>query len=132
MVLVERNGEARTKPIERVDAKTLKSEIRENVAPHAVILTDEWAAYSGIGDEYEGGHETVNHSEKEYVRYHEELELPIHTNTAESFFSLIKRGHYGVYHQMSKKHLHRYCSEYEFRWNHRKVSDTTRTQALLA
>lgn len=131
VVLVERNGQARSKPIPRVDGDNLKAEIRENVAPHAVILTDEWAAYKGIGDEYEGGHETVNHSQKEYVRWQEESGLPIHTNTAESFFSLIKRGHYGVYHQMSKKHLHRYCAEYEFRWNHRKVTDHERTEAVI-
>lgn len=53
------------------------------------------------------------------------------TKQAESFFALIKRGHYGVYHQMSKKHLHRYCSEYEFRWTHRKVSDSERMEAVI-
>ena len=131
VVLVERDGQARSKPIPRVDGDNLKAEIRENVAPQAVILTDEWAAYKGIGAEYEGGHETVNHSQKQYVRWQEESGLPIHTNTAESFFALIKRGHYGVYHQMSKKHLHRYCAEYEFRWNHRKVTDHERTEAVI-
>ena len=52
-------------------------------------------------------------------------------NTAESFFALVKRGHYGVYHQMSKKHLHRYCAEFDFRWNHRKINDAARTEAAL-
>ena len=57
--------------------------------------------------------------------------LSINTNTAESFFALLKRGHYGVFHQLSKKHLHRYCSEFGFRWNHRKVSDGTRMVAAI-
>ena len=58
--------------------------------------------------------------------------MAINTNTAESFFALIKRGCYGVYHQMSKKHLHRYCIEYEFRWNHRKTNDHARMDAAIA
>ena len=53
------------------------------------------------------------------------------TNTAESFIALIKRGHYGIFHQYSKKHLHRYIAEATFRWNHRKVSDGTRRDAAI-
>ena len=131
IVLVERNGQARSKPLERVDGKTLKGEVRDTVERNAVILTDEWPGYRGVGQYFDGGHETVNHSAKQYVRIHEETGLPIHVNTAESFFALIKRGHYGVYHQMSKKHLHRYCAEYDFRWNHRRIDDSARTEAAL-
>lgn len=57
--------------------------------------------------------------------------MSINTNTAESYFALLKRGHYGVYHSMSKVHLHRYCAEYDFRWNHRKVSDSERTESAI-
>jgi hypothetical protein len=78
-----------------------------------------------------GGHNTVNHGKKEYVRKAECGDVFVTTNTAESFFSLMKRGHYGVYHQLSRKHLHRYCAEYSFRWSHRKVSDTERTEAAI-
>lgn len=131
VVLVERDGQARSKPIARVDGDNLKSEIREHVARESTIVTDEWSAYAGIGAEFEGGHHTVIHSQKEYARRDERTGLKVHTNTAESFFALIKRGHYGVYHQMSKKHLHRYCAEYEFRWNHRKVSDFVRMEAVI-
>jgi ISXO2-like transposase domain len=49
-----------------------------------------------------------------------------HTNTAESFFALFKRGHYGTFHNLSKKHMHRYCDEFSFRWNGRKLSDSER------
>jgi len=55
----------------------------------------------------------------------------IYTNTAESFFALIKRGVYGTFHAVSKKHLHRYISEFEFRWNHRKIDDGERTVAAI-
>ena len=56
----------------------------------------------------------------------------VHTNTAESFFALLKRGHYGIFHQLSKKHLHRYCNEFGFRWDRRRVSDGERMMAAIA
>ena len=54
-----------------------------------------------------------------------------HSNTAESFFALLKRGHYGIFHQLSKHHLRRYCDEFSFRWTHRKVSDGQRMVAAI-
>ena len=125
MVLVERDGKARAKPVERVDGATLKGEIRKHVDPSSTIHTDDLASYHGIGQHFEGGHSTVRHTAGEYaVRAFGQV---IHTNTAESFFALIKRGHYGTFHQWSKKHLHRYCDEFSFRWNLRDVSDGERT-----
>jgi hypothetical protein len=53
------------------------------------------------------------------------------TNSVEGFFSQLKRSIFGIYHSVSPKHLHRYCSETAFRYNHRKISDKLRfTQAL--
>lgn len=131
MVLVERDGRAYCKPIPNVTGKTLKNEIAVRVAKRAVILTDENASYRGVGKDFDGGHETVIHSEKEYSRIHPESGLPINTNTAESFFALLKRGHYGIFHRLSKHHLHRYCTEFAFRWNHRKVADGVRMVAAI-
>jgi hypothetical protein len=54
----------------------------------------------------------------------------IHTNTVEGVFAILKRGLTGVYHQVGSHHLHRYLSEFDFRYNARKISDTDRT--LLA
>jgi transposase-like protein len=130
IILVERDGRARSKPIERINAETLHAEIRSVVDQSAAILTDELPSYRGIGKHYERGHHTVRHGHYEYARRNESG-FSIHVNTAESFFSLVKRGHYGVYHQMSKKHLHRYCAEFDFRWNHRRVNDSARTEAAL-
>lgn len=85
MVLVERDGNARVFPIQNVDAKTLKGEIAVNVAKQALIMTDELSSYAGIRDD--STHRTVTHSKDEYVRID-----PVHTQTADSFFALLKRG----------------------------------------
>jgi transposase-like protein len=123
MVLVERDGRARAFPLERVDSKTLKGEIAVNVAKEAIVMTDEAQAYHNVreGDQ----HRTVKHSAGEYARVDPDG-VNVHTNTAESFFALLKRGHYGVFHQLSKKHLHRYCTEFSFRWDRRKITDGER------
>jgi hypothetical protein len=55
-----------------------------------------------------------------------------HTNTVEGFFSLLKRGVNGTFHHVSKEHLHRYCDEFAFRYDNRKVSDGKRAQLLVA
>src|SRR5262249_55546055 len=101
-----------------------------NVAQQAVIMTDELNAYTGLEKTF-AGHETVKHSAGEYSRKATKSGHVAHTNTAESFFALLKRGHYGIFHQLSKKHLHRYCNEFGFRWNHRKVKDGVRMVAAI-
>lgn len=125
VALVERDGNVRSMPVERVNAKTLKGAIRENVDRDSMILTDEWAAYKGIDKEFKHGHFTVNHGEGEYARD------GAHVNTAESYFALLKRGVYGSFHHVSKHHLHRYCDEFSFRWNRRKAADADRTEDAL-
>ncbi len=125
MVLVERNGEAISKPIERVDAKTLKTAIRQMVDKSSTIMTDDWKPYRGIGKEFAGGHKIIRHGILEYVNG------DISTNTAESYFALLKRGVHGVFHHVSKQHLGRYCDEFAFRWNHRKVNDGIRAEAAI-
>jgi ISXO2-like transposase domain len=54
-----------------------------------------------------------------------------HANTAESFFSLLKRGVYGAWHHVSREHLPKYADEFAFRWTHRKVTDGERTVAAI-
>jgi transposase-like protein len=125
VVLVSRKGRAYSKPVERVSAKELKGAIRDMVDKSARIMTDEWKAYQGIGKEFAGGHETVNHGEDEYVRG------DVHVNTAESYFALLKRGVHGIFHHVSRGHLGRYCDEFSFRWDHRKVTDGERTIAAI-
>ncbi|MFN0006650.1 MAG: IS1595 family transposase [Planctomycetota bacterium] len=130
MVLVERDGKARAFPIQRINSDTLKGAIRENVARSATIMTDEGTSYRGIGAEFAGGHFTTNHLAREYAKPDGKGGL-INSNTAESFFALMKRGVHGVFHHVSKKHLPRYCNEFSFRWDHRKGTDSERTEAAI-
>jgi len=125
VALVERGGSVKTKPVANVTGKTLKSVIRDDVQTDSRIITDENPAYNGIGKEYAGGHHTVCHSAKEYVRG------DVHSNTVEGFFSSVKRGLNGIYHSVSKEHLHRYMAEFEFRYNNRDLEDGERTIAAI-
>jgi transposase-like protein len=111
VALVERGGHVHARPVKRVDAATLKSAIRQHVDRSAGIMTDELSSYAGIGAEFAGGHQTVNHSKGEYVRG------DASTNEVEAYFSLLKRGVVGSFHHVSPQHLHRYCDEFSFRWD---------------
>jgi len=125
LAMVERGGSVKTRPIADVTAKTLKTAILESVSADARIITDENPSYKGIGKHYDGGHHTVCHSAKEYVRGE------IHSNTIEGFFASVKRGLNGIYHSVSKEHLGLYLSEFEFRYNHRKLEDGERVVAAI-
>ena len=112
-------------PIKRLSAIELKREIRANVSIASTIMTDEHKSYQGLDREFVGGHKVVNHSRKEYVRGN------VYTNTAESYFALLKRGIHGTFHHVSRKHLGRYCDEFSFRWNTRKVTDSERAMEVI-
>jgi transposase-like protein len=120
--MVERYGNnIHRRVVADVSGNNLKAIIRECVDKKAAIMTDEWPAYSGIGKDFDGGHYVVNHGAGQYFKW------PATTNTAESSFAILKRGIMGIYHSVSKKHLHRYVNEFDFRWNGRKVCDGDRT-----
>ncbi len=118
---VERGGNIRRHVVADVTGRTLKAAIRNVVDPRARIIRDENSAYKGIGKEFGGGHETVNHGRKEYARG------DVNTNTAESSFAIVKRGIIGTYHNVSKEYLHRYLWQFDFVWNSRKLNDGERT-----
>lgn len=124
VALVQRNGQVRAKVVNKLTAEKLRAEIVENVSPEATLMTDEFPSYTSIGKHFKR-HGVIKHKSGVYSQG------DVTTNTAESFFALLKRGHYGVYHQMSKQHLHRYVNEFAFRWNHRKVSDSERRDAAI-
>ena len=96
--------------VKNTDADTLKGFVADSTAPGAVVYTDGEAGYVGLPN-----HESVKHTVGEYVRGQ------AHTNGIESFWSMLKRGHYGTYHKMSPKHLHRYVAEFEGRHNVRSL-----------
>jgi transposase-like protein len=115
----DNNDQVRATPIADTTAPTLKGFVIANAPAGATVVTDEFASYRGLGA-LGFIHHTVNHGAGEYVRHY-----CLHTNGIESFWALLKRGHYGIYHYMSPKHLHRYVNEFAFRHNTAK-SDTMR------
>ncbi len=123
--LVEREGEVRSFHVTNVNSKTLRPLIVKTASRKSYLMTDESTVYPKIGQEF-AGHGTVNHSAKEYVRG-----KFWSTNTVESYFALLKRGVYGNFHNVSEAHLHRYLSEFDFRYNHRAMSDAERGAELL-
>jgi len=122
--LVERQGRVRSTHVPNVTGANLRAVLRANVEPTAHIMTDEFTSYIGVSSEF-ASHQTVNHGKGEYVR------RGAHTNTIESFFALLKRGIIGTFHHVSEQHLHRYLSEFDFRYNMRTVKDGERTMEAL-
>jgi transposase-like protein len=118
---VQRNGDARVRVIPDVTGATLREAVREHVEKSARLMTDELPAYLQVGAEQEGGHCQIQH--KAYIYANGDIT----TNTVESFFALLKRGIHGIYHNVSRKHLHRYLAEFEFRYNARQMNDGERT-----
>ncbi len=123
VALVERGGRLRAFPMERITADTLGKAINEHVEPSAVMMTDELMAYRKAVDGRE--HHHTSHGEREYVRRN------VHSNTVEGFFSLLKRGINGIYHHVGKGHLAKYCDEFAFRYDARKVTDGQRAELLV-
>lgn len=122
--LVERDGRARSFHVAYIKAKDLRSLIVTNVDRSSHLMSDEATVYTWVGREFTS-HGTVVHGRGEYVRGVD------HSNCAENFFSIFKRGYVGTYHHMSEAHLHRYTAEFDFRYNHRKVSDAECAAAAL-
>jgi hypothetical protein len=125
MAMVERGGEIRPIHLRRIGAGELKRAVLEHMDSSARILSDEERSYTKLGQHFSGGHEAVKHSAGEYARG------DVHVNTAEGFFALLKRGIHGTFHSVSKKHLHRYLSEFQFRWNTRGLDDGARTAQAI-
>jgi transposase-like protein len=122
MSLVERGGKVRSRHVPEVTASTLRPIIVDAIAKETHFRTDESPVYYKIGEGF-ASHLTVNHSISEYVRG------DAYTNTVEGYFSILKRGIYGVYHHVSAEHLKRYLGEFDFRYNYRIAlgfDDTTR------
>lgn len=119
MGMLERDGQLKLMPVNNNALDMLKA-ISQNVDSKANLMTDHNTAYANLKKIYTS-HEIVNHSAKEYVR-----EGNIHTNSIEGAFSLLKRSIIGIYHQVTPKHLSRYCDETSYRYNLRDMTDAHR------
>lgn len=126
--LVQRGGKARSFVMEHVTAKNLRPLIDEHVHTGAQVMTDDAIVYPFVLKGKVASHDVVNHSKYEYVR--REKGKVVTTNSVEGFFSILKRGIVGTFHHVSKQHLDRYLSEFDFRYNSRDTEDADR--AVLA
>ena len=132
LALVDRDtGQARTMVIDKVKAETIMPIVVANIARESTIMTDESPAYNDVRFHF-AGHGRTNHSRGTYVDVANDA---IHSNTAEGYFSIFKRGMKGIYQHCGEQHLHRYLAEFEFRYNNREAlgcNDRDRSRNALA
>jgi transposase-like protein len=112
VALVERGGAVRSHHVRAVNSRNVGAIIEKQVHEKATLYTDDSKIYRSMKPRLRPKG-TVKHSDGEYVRG------DIHTNTVEGYFAILKRGIMGTYHHMSEKHLHRYLSEFDFRYSNR-------------
>jgi transposase len=110
--MVERGGRVVARVAENVKKETLHGMVKQYVMPASVIFTDDYVSYDGLAN-LGYTHRRIRHSEKVYVSG------DVHTNTIEGFWSTVKRGIGGVYHNVSAKYLQTYLNEFCFRYNRR-------------
>lgn len=131
LTLVDReSGQARSMVVDNIRPATLAPIILDNLAREARLMTDEAGHYLHVGREF-AEHGVVRHGRDEYVSPEDRT---IHTNTIEGYFSIFKRGMKGVYQHASKRHMHRYLAEFDFRYSNRAalgVDDTERAHRAL-
>jgi hypothetical protein len=123
--IVETGGNVFVKVSEWVSKKQVKGLIDSNIQKGSIMVTDGYAMYAYLKNSKEFTHVVVDHSKGEYVKG------GFHTNGIENFWSLLKRGIIGIFHQVSPWHLQRYCDEFAARYNTRKIKDHQRFDLAL-
>ncbi len=121
---VQRGGNVYCINVDDVPTQSFSKFVELNVPEGATVYTDEHTGYKKLR-RLGFQHEFVTHVAGEYVRGN------MHTNTIEGFWSLLKRGIIGIYHQVSVKHLNRYCDEFSYRYNTRKLTDGNRFEDAI-
>jgi len=127
VALVERKGRVRSRYVPEVNAANLRPILEAEIDIASHLRTDESGVYWKAGERF-ASHRTVNHAQEEYVRG------DASTNAAENYFSILKRGIYGIYQHVSEEHLHRYLAEFDFRHSNRVrlgVNDVERADRAL-
>jgi len=127
VALVERKGRVRSHHVPEVTAANLRPILEAEIDKASHLRTDESGVYWKAGERF-ASHRTVNHAQEEYVRG------DASTNAAENYFSVLKRGIYGIYQHVSEEHLHRYLAEFDFRYSNRVklgINDVERTDRAI-
>ena len=125
--MVQRGGGVRSFHVSNVTAANIRPIIAKHVHTDSSFQTDESNIYAPFGWDF-ADRGVVNHSQKEFVLGTD------YTNTAEGYFSILKRGIYGIYQHVPEAHLHRYLSEFDFRYSYRiktGYDDTARADRAL-
>jgi len=127
VAVLQRGGPVRSHHVECVTAKNLKPIVKGMVKKDVHLMTDSSNVLASAAMGLK--HDQVNHSAHEYAR--REKGVLISTNSVESYFAIVKRGHFGVYHHWSKKYLPQYLREFDWRYNVRTAPDIERTVLLM-
>ena len=122
--VIQRNGNVYSESMRTVSSKNIRKVLRDRVSKNATLNTDTFPAYESVGKEFKK-HYVVDHNAGEYVSG------SIYTNTAEGYFSQLKRSLSGTFHSVSEKHLDRYLAEFDYRYNTRKEKDGERTKEAI-
>lgn len=122
--ILERDGKVYAIPVKNRQAKTIVPIMVDTVESGVTVYTDEFKGYVSLQKNY--NHDFVCHNANQYVSG------SVHTNGIENFWSLLKRGLDGIYHQVSDQHLHRYVNEFTFRFNNRNLSEGSKFDVALA
>lgn len=117
--LIEDEGKVIAFVVKDTSSETLHSIVQKNVEKQSTLVTDAYSSYKGLEQYFT--HVVVKHQNGEYI-----VNDKFHTNNIENFWSQLKRGIVGIYHFISPKHLQRYCDEFGYRYNTRKISDSDR------
>lgn len=125
LTLVERDGRARSFHITNINHTNIRAALVTSAHRSSHLKTDDARFYNGIGREF-ASHETTLHSNREFSRGDGN-----HSNNAENFFSILKRGVIGTYHHWSEAHIHRYLAEFDYRYSTRTMTDSQRTEEAL-
>lgn len=118
-------GQVRTFHVAKANAATVRGILFTNADRASELHTDESRLYTATGENY-AKHRTVRHTAGEYVGKDGQT-----TNAIENYFSIFKRGMKGVYQHCGEPHLHRYLTEFDFRYNTRTMTDAERAVAAL-
>jgi transposase len=125
VTLVERGGRARSFHVANIHHNNLRAALVTNVHRTSTLMTDDARIYWSIGREF-AAHGTTLHAGREFAR-----PGGVHSNTAENFFSILKRGVVGTYHHWSAVHIHRYLAEFDMRYSTKDRTDGDRAALIL-
>ncbi len=124
LALGERGGRASSFHVANIHGNTIRAALVTNVDRSTTLMTDEAHHYKGVGREFTR-HCHILHAGRQYAQG------DIHSNSAENFFSILKRGVIGTYHHWSAAHMHRYLAEFSLRYSTKGNTDGQRDATIL-